>query len=140
MGFSNEEIIQQLERKYEFRNNSGYPVGVGSSRRLAYLGLQHILGICPRRHCGAASGDCHNSGLIGAIVTGLTSCKDGRVAPPVNFLNHVFIMKPGKQMMLKGIVMALFLISLGLFSGCRTAHGFGEDMERAGEKIQSGTE
>jgi predicted small secreted protein len=24
-------------------------------------------------------------------------------------------------------------------SGCRTAHGFGEDMEKAGDKIQDGT-
>jgi predicted small secreted protein len=24
--------------------------------------------------------------------------------------------------------------------GCNTAHGFGKDMERAGEKIQDGTE
>ena len=25
-------------------------------------------------------------------------------------------------------------------TGCRTAHGFGEDMERAGEKVQEGTD
>lgn len=41
---------------------------------------------------------------------------------------------------MKLIVMA-FLLSLGVtvFSGCRTAHGFGEDMENAGESIQRGT-
>jgi len=40
----------------------------------------------------------------------------------------------------KTILLAI-LLGLGLttFSGCRTAHGFGEDMEKAGEKIQSGT-
>ena len=36
----------------------------------------------------------------------------------------------------------LFLVA-GLLAtvgvGCRTAHGFGEDMEKAGEKIQNGT-
>jgi len=26
------------------------------------------------------------------------------------------------------------------FSGCRTAHGFGEDMQNAGESIQRGTD
>ena len=35
-----------------------------------------------------------------------------------------------------------FLLGLGftLFSGCRTAHGFGEDMQNAGQEIQKGTE
>jgi predicted small secreted protein len=28
---------------------------------------------------------------------------------------------------------------LAFASGCRTAHGFGEDMEKAGDKIQEGT-
>lgn len=34
-------------------------------------------------------------------------------------------------------LVALFLSIAG--SGCRTAHGFGEDMEKAGESIQDGT-
>jgi len=33
----------------------------------------------------------------------------------------------------------LVLLSVAAFSGCRTAHGFGEDMEHAGEKIQDKT-
>jgi len=35
----------------------------------------------------------------------------------------------------------VFLLVLGAtaFSGCRTAQGFGEDMEHAGEKIQDST-
>lgn len=37
---------------------------------------------------------------------------------------------------------AMLLIALGAglvsFSGCRTAEGFGEDMEEAGEEIQEG--
>jgi len=35
----------------------------------------------------------------------------------------------------------VFLLVMGasVFTGCRTAHGFGEDMEHAGEKIQDGT-
>jgi predicted small secreted protein len=31
-------------------------------------------------------------------------------------------------------------ITLAAFSGCRTAHGFGEDMENAGHEIQKGTQ
>jgi predicted small secreted protein len=42
----------------------------------------------------------------------------------------------------KKIVVCLFLVALSVaaFSGCRTAHGFGEDMENAGESIQHGTD
>lgn len=38
------------------------------------------------------------------------------------------------------LVVALFSTFMGLVGlGCRTAHGFGEDMEKAGESIQDGT-
>jgi len=30
-------------------------------------------------------------------------------------------------------------VLIGAFSGCRTAHGFGEDMQNAGDKIQQKT-
>ena len=42
----------------------------------------------------------------------------------------------------KKFVVCLFLAALGVvaFSGCHTAHGFGEDMENAGESIQHGTD
>ena len=38
-------------------------------------------------------------------------------------------------------VLLMFLLGIGVvsFTGCRTAHGFGEDMEKAGEEIQKGT-
>ena len=38
-------------------------------------------------------------------------------------------------------IVCVFLLALGAaaISGCRTAHGFGEDMENAGESIQHGT-
>lgn len=38
-------------------------------------------------------------------------------------------------------VVCLFLLAFGVaaFTGCRTAHGFGEDVEAAGESIQRGT-
>ena len=43
--------------------------------------------------------------------------------------------------MIKRFIMALFatavLVAAG--TGCRTAHGAGEDMEKAGEKIQEKT-
>ena len=34
------------------------------------------------------------------------------------------------------IWMVTFLLLLGAVSGCRTAHGFGEDMEHAGQELQ----
>ena len=39
------------------------------------------------------------------------------------------------------VAMLVLLLAAGMvsFSGCRTAHGFGEDMEKAGEEIQDGT-
>jgi predicted small secreted protein len=37
------------------------------------------------------------------------------------------------------LAFAAFALITGL-TGCHTAHGFGEDMERAGEKIQDGTD
>ena len=42
---------------------------------------------------------------------------------------------------LKSIVILLFAAALLAISsiGCHTAHGFGQDMEKAGEKIQDGT-
>jgi len=43
---------------------------------------------------------------------------------------------------LKKTVFCLLLAAatLTIFSGCRTAHGFGEDMENAGQSIQQGTD
>jgi predicted small secreted protein len=37
------------------------------------------------------------------------------------------------------LAMTLLAITMAT-GGCRTAHGFGEDMERAGEKIQDKTD
>jgi predicted small secreted protein len=37
------------------------------------------------------------------------------------------------------LCLALAVTSLTLVSGCRTAEGFGEDMENAGEEIQKET-
>jgi predicted small secreted protein len=41
----------------------------------------------------------------------------------------------------KRIVVLLFVTALLAIvnTGCNTAHGFGKDMERTGEKIQDGT-
>ena len=41
----------------------------------------------------------------------------------------------------KRIVVLLFVTALLAIAGvgCNTAHGFGQDMEKAGEKIQDGT-
>ena len=43
--------------------------------------------------------------------------------------------------LLKRIVLLLCLTTLlaAIGIGCNTAHGFGKDMESAGEKIQNGT-
>jgi len=42
----------------------------------------------------------------------------------------------------KKIVICLFLAMAcaAAFTGCQTAHGFGEDMENAGESIQKGVD
>ena len=39
------------------------------------------------------------------------------------------------------LIVFIFWVALAcsVVSGCRTAHGFGEDMENAGDKIQEGT-
>jgi predicted small secreted protein len=41
----------------------------------------------------------------------------------------------------KRIIVLLFVTALLAISsiGCNTAHGFGKDMEKAGDKIQEGT-
>ena len=44
--------------------------------------------------------------------------------------------------LIKRIVVLLFVTTLLAIAGigCNTAHGFGKDMEKAGEKIQGGTD
>jgi predicted small secreted protein len=48
----------------------------------------------------------------------------------------------GKMKTFKKTIVCLFLLAVSItaFSGCRTAHGFGEDMESAGDKIQEKTD
>ena len=43
---------------------------------------------------------------------------------------------------IRRIVLLLFVTALIAIGGmgCNTAHGFGQDMEKAGDKIQEGTE
>jgi predicted small secreted protein len=55
-------------------------------------------------------------------------------------VNHINEPK-GKMKTLRKTVICLFLLVAGAtaFTGCRTAHGFGEDMEKAGDSIQDGT-
>jgi predicted small secreted protein len=44
--------------------------------------------------------------------------------------------------LIKRLVVLLFVTTLLAIvgMGCNTAHGFGKDVEKAGEKIQSGTD
>ena len=45
------------------------------------------------------------------------------------------------KMIAKALALVVLLgVTVVTFSGCRTAHGFGEDMERAGHSIQDGTD
>jgi predicted small secreted protein len=45
------------------------------------------------------------------------------------------------KLIAKAFALALLLgVTVTAFSGCRTAHGFGEDMEKAGHSIQDGTD
>ena len=46
-------------------------------------------------------------------------------------------MKALKRM---AVCLILLALSVAAFSGCQTAHGFGEDIENAGESIQKGTD
>lgn len=43
--------------------------------------------------------------------------------------------------LIKRIILLLFVTALATIAGtgCNTAHGFGKDMEKAGDKIQEGT-
>lgn len=40
-----------------------------------------------------------------------------------------------RRTLIAGFLLSLLVLCLG----CNTAHGFGKDMEKAGEKIQDGT-
>ena len=44
--------------------------------------------------------------------------------------------------LIKRVVVLLFVTALLAIvnTGCNTAHGFGKDVEKAGDKIQSGTD
>jgi predicted small secreted protein len=45
------------------------------------------------------------------------------------------------KIMAKALAFALLLgVTVTAFSGCRTARGFGEDMEKAGQSIQDKTD
>jgi predicted small secreted protein len=51
--------------------------------------------------------------------------------------------KPNSNMitLFKRLIVLLFVTALLAIAGlgCNTAHGFGQDMEKAGDKIQDGT-
>lgn len=48
---------------------------------------------------------------------------------------------PMKALSKRFVLLLLFATALVVSAtGCNTAHGFGKDMEKAGEKIQEGTE
>ena len=44
-----------------------------------------------------------------------------------------------KRIKRTAICLVLLLLGMTVYSGCKTAHGFGEDIENAGESIQHGT-
>jgi len=44
-----------------------------------------------------------------------------------------------KMLQRMALYVLLALIGQMVFTGCRTAHGFGEDMENAGQSIQNKT-
>ena len=50
--------------------------------------------------------------------------------------NHHIMITPLKRFALLLSITSLLAIAS---QGCNTAHGFGQDMEKAGEKIQNGT-
>lgn len=58
------------------------------------------------------------------------------LASPANRIGGTNMTTPRKRILVPLCILALITL-VGL--GCRTAHGFGQDMEKAGEKIQDGT-
>jgi predicted small secreted protein len=45
-----------------------------------------------------------------------------------------------KRIKRTAICLVLLVLGMTVYTGCRTAHGFGEDMEKAGDSIQRGTD
>jgi len=95
------------------------------------VGVQHWLGLRTGWNRGIAARDRNYNGVAGTNLS--------RQLP--NYRSNTQPTQKGKMKKLKSTVLCLFLLALSVaaFSGCRTAHGFGEDMENAGESIQSGT-
>jgi predicted small secreted protein len=64
----------------------------------------------------------------------------GKIVMAQVFAESPSTKQKGKMKALTKTVVCLFLLvaSMSAFTGCRTAEGFGEDMEEAGEEIQDG--
>jgi hypothetical protein len=60
---------ERLKENYESRNNINHSADTRPDRSVAHLGLQYIVGICARRHCRVAVGDCDYPRAVGEIVT-----------------------------------------------------------------------
>ncbi len=45
-----------------------------------------------------------------------------------------------KKVTKKTVLLAMLAMGMLAFSGCHTAHGFGQDVKQAGQKIEQSTE
>jgi predicted small secreted protein len=127
--FETKHLCEPIERKsYEPRNNIGGFIDTRVDRGSAHVGLQHGMGLRARRHRRVAAGGGDYSGAAREI---MMTRNEPRELPTIN-------QPKGKMKTLaKTVVCVLLLVATATaFTGCRTAEGFGEDMEDAGESIQ----
>lgn len=125
--------VQQPKRSYEFRNNSSHPADSRVAGSSADVGLQQFVGIRSERACRPAARHFGHTRAARADLATVRAPDDQRFETINNRGFGEIVMKIAKK-----IVMLLVLLGtiVTAVSGCRTAHGFGEDMEDAGQHIQ----
>ena len=124
---------------YEPGNDFNHSADTCVGRGIANLGIQRFLGLCPRRHRRPSIGHNHNhaSALFNCFIS-LSSVSKFTDRPAI--IAHLARTRQA-VIFVPAILLAFFVLScISALSGCQTAHGFGEDMENAGHKIQEGTQ
>ena len=106
------------------------------------MGLQFVLGLRTRWGSWPSPGDHNHIGIVGAIIAPPKTGTQARLRMHVWItVNAQMTERNQMKKLLNGLVLTVLLASaVAAFTGCRTAHGFGEDMENAGHEIQKGTD
>ena len=101
------------------------------------MGIQHLLGVRPGRHRRPSLGNNNNPGSAGTIITTRLTRQSGNYGAAAGQSITQIPENNDMKQLKRAILFAFFVLScLGALSGCQTAHGFGEDMENTGQKIQ----